>query len=160
MHFSFKLLRIKGLYMFRTLLVHPQEAIHKRHLVYCVRIMSVGCATIAVSLQTWHSQFTLYSRNIQNAVCVSPPEDEQVMLETRTGSWFSINWMKSASRWFHYTDIQFLLSARRHTKQQHVRSSKWVSNWKWRPGDDALKLSVLLRRTLVCYQRHMKCYFT
>jgi hypothetical protein len=44
MHFSFSLLRIKGLYMFRALLTYPQEAIHKRHLVYCVRIMSGGCA--------------------------------------------------------------------------------------------------------------------
>jgi hypothetical protein len=32
--------------MFRPLLAHPQEAIHKRHLVYCVRIMSVGCTRI------------------------------------------------------------------------------------------------------------------
>jgi hypothetical protein len=31
--------------MFRALLAHPQEARYKRHLVYCVRIMSVGCAT-------------------------------------------------------------------------------------------------------------------
>jgi hypothetical protein len=38
MHFLFNLLRIKGLYVFRTLLAHPQEALHKRHLVpvYCV----------------------------------------------------------------------------------------------------------------------------
>jgi hypothetical protein len=35
-------LRIKGLYMFRALLAHPQEALHKRHLVYCVRVISVG----------------------------------------------------------------------------------------------------------------------
>jgi hypothetical protein len=42
MHLSFNLLRIKGLYMFRALLAHPQEALHKRHLVYCVRVMSVG----------------------------------------------------------------------------------------------------------------------
>jgi hypothetical protein len=26
------------------------------------------------------------------------------MLETCRGHWFSINWMKNASRWFHYTD--------------------------------------------------------
>jgi hypothetical protein len=26
------------------------------------------------------------------------------MFETCRGLWFSINWMKSASRWFHYTD--------------------------------------------------------
>jgi hypothetical protein len=48
MHFSFNLLRIKGLYMFRTLLGHSQEALHKRHLVYCVRVMSVGCIRIKV----------------------------------------------------------------------------------------------------------------
>jgi hypothetical protein len=28
--------------MFRALLAHPQEALHKRHLVYCVRVVSVG----------------------------------------------------------------------------------------------------------------------
>jgi hypothetical protein len=43
MHFLFNLLRIKGLYMFRALLAHPQESLHKQHLVYCVRVMSVGC---------------------------------------------------------------------------------------------------------------------
>jgi hypothetical protein len=43
MHFLFNLLRIKGLYMFRASLAHPQEALHKRHLIYCVRVMSVGC---------------------------------------------------------------------------------------------------------------------
>jgi hypothetical protein len=43
MHSSFNLLRIKGLYMFRALLAHLQEALHKRHLLYCVCVMSVGC---------------------------------------------------------------------------------------------------------------------
>jgi hypothetical protein len=71
--------------MFRALLAHPQEAIHKRQLVYCVRVMSVGCATTAVSLRSWHSQLTLYARNIQSAVGLGPPEDEQVMLETCRG---------------------------------------------------------------------------
>jgi hypothetical protein len=66
MSFSFSLLRIKSLYMFRALLAHAQEALHKRHLVYCVRIMSVGCGTVAAN-------------------CTSPPEDEQVMLETCRG---------------------------------------------------------------------------
>jgi hypothetical protein len=61
--------------MFRALRAHPQD---KRHLVYCVRIMSVGCGTVAVSL-------TLYARNIPNAVCAGTPEDEQVKLETCTG---------------------------------------------------------------------------
>jgi hypothetical protein len=48
----------------------------------------------------WH----LYARNIPNAVCGAPPDDEQVRLETCRGPWFSINWMKGSSRWFHYTD--------------------------------------------------------
>jgi hypothetical protein len=39
MHFLFSLLRIKGLYMFRALLAHPLEVLHKRHLVYCLRVM-------------------------------------------------------------------------------------------------------------------------
>jgi hypothetical protein len=38
MQFLFCLLRIKGLYMFRALLAHPQEELHKRHLVYFVRV--------------------------------------------------------------------------------------------------------------------------
>jgi hypothetical protein len=92
MNFLFSLVRIKGLCMFRALLAHPQEVLHKRHLVYCMK------------LQSWHSQMTLYARNIPSAVCTTPPEDEQVMLKTCRGSWFSINWMKSASRWFRYAD--------------------------------------------------------
>jgi hypothetical protein len=48
MPFLFNLLRIKGLYMLRALLAHTQEALNKRHLVYCVRIMSVGCTRIVV----------------------------------------------------------------------------------------------------------------
>jgi hypothetical protein len=51
--------------MFRTLVAHPQEALHKRHLVYCVRVMSVG--------------------KLPSAVFATPPEDEQVMLETCRG---------------------------------------------------------------------------
>jgi hypothetical protein len=29
--------------MFRSLLAHLQEAMHKQQLVYCVRVVSVGC---------------------------------------------------------------------------------------------------------------------
>jgi hypothetical protein len=71
--------------MFRLLLAHPQESLYKRHLVYCVRVMSFGCATITVKLQSCHSQLTLYARNIPNAVCAAIPEDEQIMLETCRG---------------------------------------------------------------------------
>jgi hypothetical protein len=49
MHFLFSLLRIKGLYMFRALLAHPQEAVYKWHLVYCVRVMSVGCTRVGAA---------------------------------------------------------------------------------------------------------------
>jgi hypothetical protein len=48
MHFLFSLSIIKGLYMFRALLAHPQEALHELHLVYCVRVMSVGCTRVGV----------------------------------------------------------------------------------------------------------------
>jgi hypothetical protein len=34
--------------MFRALLVHLQEALHQRHLVYCVRVMSVDCTRSGV----------------------------------------------------------------------------------------------------------------
>jgi hypothetical protein len=40
MQILFNLLRIKGFYMFRALLAHPQEGLHKRHLVYSVRVMT------------------------------------------------------------------------------------------------------------------------
>jgi hypothetical protein len=42
MHFLLSLLRINAFYMFQALLAHPQEAIHKWHLVYCVCVMSIG----------------------------------------------------------------------------------------------------------------------
>jgi hypothetical protein len=35
--------------MFRALIAHPQEILHKRHLVYCVRVVSFGCGTVEVS---------------------------------------------------------------------------------------------------------------
>jgi hypothetical protein len=47
MYFSLNLLRIKGLYMLRALLTHPQEVLQKRHVVYRMR-MSVGCGRGAV----------------------------------------------------------------------------------------------------------------
>jgi hypothetical protein len=79
MQFSFSLLTVKGPYIFRALLADPQEAFHKRHFVYCVRV-SVGCGTVAV--QSCHGQLTLNARNMPSAVCASPSEDEQVMFET------------------------------------------------------------------------------
>jgi hypothetical protein len=49
MNFLSSLLSIKSLYMFRALLAHPQEVLHKLHLVYCVRVTSVGCARIGAA---------------------------------------------------------------------------------------------------------------
>jgi hypothetical protein len=68
---------IKSLYMLRALLDHHQA----------LGILRACYVSWLWKLQSW------------------PREDKQVMLETCTGSWFSINWMRSASRCFHYMDI-------------------------------------------------------
>jgi hypothetical protein len=47
----------------QTLLAHPQEALHERNLVYCVRVMSVGCVTKTArttSLDTTHPSTIFY----------------------------------------------------------------------------------------------------
>jgi hypothetical protein len=62
--------------MFRALLAH-QEAVHKRHLLYCEGVMSVGCTCFTPILV----QLTEHARNVPSVVCLAPPEDEQVMLE-------------------------------------------------------------------------------
>jgi hypothetical protein len=41
--FVISLLRINSLEMFRALLAHLQEALHKQQLVFCVCVMSAGC---------------------------------------------------------------------------------------------------------------------
>jgi hypothetical protein len=51
MNFLFNLLRIKCLYMLRTSLAHPLEALHKRHLVNCVRVMSVPLQSWCIQLK-------------------------------------------------------------------------------------------------------------
>jgi hypothetical protein len=50
MPFLFSLLRIKGLYVFRALVTHPQEVLHKESLVCGVRVISVGCTRNEVEL--------------------------------------------------------------------------------------------------------------
>jgi hypothetical protein len=79
---------------------------------------------------TRHSQLTQHARNIPSGVCVATPEDEQVMLETCRGSWFSINWMKSAARWFHYTDMLYFLwfTLQRCTSGNIQSMAKWMVN--------------------------------
>jgi hypothetical protein len=58
MNVLISLLRIKDIYMFLTLLAHPQGMLHKRHLVYCVRVTSIGCARVGASFHLWRSQPT------------------------------------------------------------------------------------------------------
>jgi hypothetical protein len=85
MHFLFGLLRIKGLYVFQALPAHPHKSLHKRHLVYCVRVMSVGCTMIRKELLSTPSlvQPTEITRTQYNKYrCAAIPKDEQVMLET------------------------------------------------------------------------------
>jgi hypothetical protein len=83
MQFLFSSLTIKDLYMFRALLAHPHEALHSRFFVYCVCVMSVGCTRIGVDLvQPTYITRTQYTK----CRCVTPPEDEQVILETYRGT--------------------------------------------------------------------------
>jgi hypothetical protein len=83
MQFLSHLLRIKGLYIFRSLLAHLQEGLHERHLVNCLRVMSVGCTRIGVELVK--PTLSVHARSIPSAVCAAPAEDEQVMFETCSG---------------------------------------------------------------------------
>jgi hypothetical protein len=63
--------------MFRILLAHPQEAINKRHLIYCVRVMSVGCSRFRMERSSTPNLVQYPSSAFE-----APPENEQVMLET------------------------------------------------------------------------------
>jgi hypothetical protein len=72
--------------------------------------------SFTVKLQPCHSQLTLYARNIPNAICAA----QQVMLETCTGPWLSINRMKSESCWFHDTDDMCTLTWKQKTAQKCV----------------------------------------
>jgi hypothetical protein len=50
--------------MFQALLTHLQEALHKRQLVYCVRVMSVGCTMIEVELRSTPIHHNLWKQNV------------------------------------------------------------------------------------------------
>jgi hypothetical protein len=45
--------------MYQALLADPQEALHKRHLVYCMRVMSVACTRFGVELMPHFSEILL-----------------------------------------------------------------------------------------------------
>jgi hypothetical protein len=114
MNFLFSLLRIKGLYMFRAILAHSQEALHKRHLVYCVRVMfhcNRGTAN-------WHYTKAIYQVPfVMHLLMMSKYFSKHV-----GGIWFSINWMKSASRWFHYTDVLWRTASKTDNRIWHKGS--------------------------------------
>jgi hypothetical protein len=74
MHFSFNLLRIEGFLHVSSITCSSSEGPPQTALGIL--------RAYNVSLQSGHSQLTLYARNIPSAVCVASPEDEQVMLET------------------------------------------------------------------------------
>jgi hypothetical protein len=67
-HFLLNLLRMKGLYMFRALLAHPQEAIQKRHLVYCMLVTSVGCTSVGV----FHGGYTIHTEMVTRLLAGRP----------------------------------------------------------------------------------------
>jgi hypothetical protein len=59
--------------MFRALLAYPQEALNNQHLVYYVRVMSVGCTTVKViSLYWWFKETGFevvdYTELVQNEI--------------------------------------------------------------------------------------------
>jgi hypothetical protein len=58
MHFLFNLLRIKGLYMFRALLAHPQEVLHKRHLVFACVLLQLVAPGLVQSNDTIRTEYT------------------------------------------------------------------------------------------------------
>jgi hypothetical protein len=89
---------------------------------YCVCVCQLTVVRLQCNRSTanWHYTYAIYKGTFMKHL---PTEDEQVMSEKCRGSWFSINWMKSASRWSHYTDILYYDA--RSAKHWGVRSL-WV----------------------------------
>jgi hypothetical protein len=71
--------------MFRALLAHLQEALHKQRLVYCVRVMPVACYHNWSGTQSHSNPGSSQQTFYQLFFVQAPPEDEQVMLETYRG---------------------------------------------------------------------------
>jgi hypothetical protein len=59
--------------MFRALLAHLKEALHKQQSVYCVRVTMLAATRFEVGGSTSNHQ---HARNIPIVVCGAPPEDE------------------------------------------------------------------------------------
>jgi hypothetical protein len=92
----FNLSRIKDLYMFWALLAHPQEVLHKQHLVYCV-LHQLAVPVLVQPTDITSTQYTKChfcsiswgwasnARNIKKSLILN-------------------KLYKKVSRWFHYTD--------------------------------------------------------
>jgi hypothetical protein len=90
MHFLFSLLRINGFYMFRALLAHPQEALLKRHLVYCVRVISVGRLCNA----SWG--WAINARNMSRPLILNELNRQCIMLVSLYWFFFPCLWTNTA----------------------------------------------------------------
>jgi hypothetical protein len=81
MHFLFNLLWLQGLYVFRALLAHPQKALNKWHLVYCMRLMLAGVEHSNPGAATLHNTHAIYQVPLVQHLL----RKEQVMLEKCRG---------------------------------------------------------------------------
>jgi hypothetical protein len=68
-HFLLNLLRINDLYMFQALFGHPQEVLHKRNFVYCVRVLSAGLIRIGVERSSTPIQLPTDITRMQYTKC-------------------------------------------------------------------------------------------
>jgi hypothetical protein len=73
------------------------------HLIYWESRTSTCFEHYLLILRKRYTNDTWYIACVLCQLTATPPEDEQVMLETCRDPWFLINWTRSASRWFHYT---------------------------------------------------------
>jgi hypothetical protein len=56
-----KIINNEALYMFWALLAHLYEAFQKRHLVYCVRVMSGGCtSSTSILVHMYHKAYAQF----------------------------------------------------------------------------------------------------
>jgi hypothetical protein len=54
--------------MFRALLAHPQESLHKRHLLYYLCVMSVDCTKVKVK-PALHKRHLVYCERVMSVGC-------------------------------------------------------------------------------------------
>jgi hypothetical protein len=93
----------------------------------------------------WHGCSETATVPQPNAVCAGSPEDEQVMLETCRNLCFSINWMKSASCWFQYTDILWCTVSKTLSSTVACFHVSWAVRWSTKYNTSVLHL--LTQRT-------------